>query len=135
MSVRMGAMFESLFASEAMRRGLDVATPSGHHLPFDLIVSNRDGKLFRVQVKGTSCDQGAGAYKFTTRRGGNNLKRVNYKIEIDVLVGIVEKPGERIFYIIPNNVLGTQKQLKVRPSVASRAKYEKFREAWEIFDQ
>lgn len=134
MSIRVGAMFESLFASEAMRRGLDVATPSGHHLPFDLIVSNPSGELFRVQVKGTSCDHG-GFYKFATRRGKGTAKRVDYKTEIDVLVGIVERPGDRFFYIIPSTILGDQLSLKVRPTNDSKAKYEKYRGAWEIFNQ
>lgn len=134
MSVRVGAMFESLFASEAMRRGLDVATPSGHHLPFDLIVSNSSGKLFRVQVKGTSCNQG-GFYKFATRRGSGTKKRVDYRNEIDVLVGIVERPGDRVFYIIPSRALGDQLSLKVRPSLDSRGKYEQYKGSWEIFDK
>ena len=134
MSVRVGAMFESLFASEAMRRGLDVATPSGHHLPFDLIVSNSSGKLFRVQVKGTSCNQG-GFYKFATRRGSGTKKRVDYRNEIDVLVGIVERPGDRVFYIIPSRALGGQFSLKVRPSLDSRGKYEQYKGSWEIFDK
>lgn len=132
MSVRVGAMFESLFASEAMRRGLDVAFPSGHHLPFDLIVSNSSGKLFRVQVKGTSSDQG-GFYKFITRRGTGTKKRVDYRNEIDVLVGIVERPGDRVFYVIPSTSLGDQLSLKVRPSFDSSGKYERFKESWEIF--
>lgn len=127
-------MFESLFASEAMRRGLDVATPSGHHLPFDLIVSNSSGKLFRVQVKGTSCDQG-GFYKFATRRGTGTKKRVDYRNEIDVLVGIVERPGDRVFYIIPSSNLGDQLSLKVRPKPTSKGKFEKYRGAWELFEK
>ena len=133
-SVRVGAMFESLFAWEAMRRGLDVATPTAHHLPFDLIVSNQSGKLFRVQVKGTASIQDGKFYKFITRRGQGTKKRVDYRNEIDALVGIVERPGDRVFYIIPSIALGDQLSIKVRPSIASRGKFEKYREAWEIFE-
>jgi hypothetical protein len=133
MSIRVGAMFEALFASEAMRRGLDVSTPTGHHLPFDLIVSNSAGKLYRVQVKGTCSEQG-GFYKFATRRGKGTVKRVDYKTEIDVLAGIVERPGDRFFYIIPSHSLGNQLSIKVRPHFDSRAQFEKYKEAWEVFD-
>jgi len=125
-------MFESLFASEALRRGFDVSTPTAHHLPFDVIISNQEGKLYRVQVKGTGCLQGRGAYQFSCRRG-NNTKRINYTKEIDVFVGIVELTGARVFYLIPSSGLTNVKSIKVRPAHDSRGKYEKFREDWSVF--
>lgn len=132
MSVRVGAMFENLFASEALRRGLDVAKPEGHHLPFDLIVSNEGKKLFRVQVKGTSAKQQSG-YTFATKRGKRRLKRVNYKTEIDVFVGIVERLGDRVFYLIPSSVLSDRTSIRVFPDPKSKAQFEKYRGAWEVF--
>lgn len=132
MSIRVGAMFENLFASEALRRGLDVAKPEGHHLPFDLIVSNEGKKLFRVQVKGTSAKQKSG-YTFATKRGKRRLKRVDYKTEIDVFVGIVERLGDRVFYLIPSSVLSDRTSIRVFPDPKSKAQFEKYRGAWEVF--
>lgn len=134
MTAQKGVAFENLFAFEATRRGLVVARPDGHHLPFDFIVSNSVGRMFRVQVKGTGTKQTSG-FTFTTRRGSNRSKRVNYKNEIDVLVGIVETDGDRIFYIIPSSHLGNQSCIRVFPSPNSRAKFEKFRHAWTIFNK
>ena len=127
MSVRAGAMFENLFASEALRRNLDVSRPDHHLLPFDLIVSNTKGKLFRVQVKGTSTFSRGGGFSFTTRRG--------FGSEIDLFVGIVERPGDRIFYIIPSDKLSeTASCVRVFPTPKSKAKFEKYRNAWEFFN-
>lgn len=131
MTAEKGIVYENLFAFEASRRGLVVARPDGNHLPFDFIISN-NSKMFRVQVKGTSFKQTSG-FTFTTRRGRSKLKRVDYKNEIDVFVGIVEIDGERIFYIIPSEKLGDQSCIRVFPNPKSRAKFEKFRSAWTIF--
>ena len=132
MTAQIGLAFENLFAFEASRRGLVVARPDGNHLPFDFIISNASGKMYRVQVKGTASPQKSG-YSFITRRGRSRKKRVDYKNEIDVFVGIVELEGERIFYIIPSENLGDQSCIRVFPNPKSRAKFEKFRSAWTIF--
>jgi hypothetical protein len=133
MSTQKGLVFENLFALEASRRGLIVARPDGNHLPYDFIISNNSSKMFRVQIKGTSTPQKSG-FSFTTRRGSIRRKRVNYKDEIDVLVGIVERDGDRIFYIIPSEFLSDQSCIRVFPNPNSRAKFEKFRSAWTIFE-
>jgi hypothetical protein len=133
MTAEKGLVWENLFAFEATRRGLIVARPDGNHHPFDFIISNNSAKMFRVQIKGTSTPQKSG-FSFTTRRGSIRRKRVNYKKEIDVLVGIVERDGDRIFYIIPSEFLGDQSCIRVFPKPSSRAKFEKFRSAWTIFE-
>ena len=133
MTSEKGLIWENLFAFEATRRGLIVARPDGNHLPFDFIISNKSSKMFRVQIKGTSSPQKSG-FTFTTRRGAMRKKRVNYKNEIDVFVGIVERDGDRIFYIIPSEFLGDQSCIRVFPNPNSRAKFEKFSSAWTIFE-
>lgn len=134
MSVEKGLAFENLFAFEASRRELNVARPDGNHLPYDFIVSGKSGKMFRVQVKGTGAKQHSG-FTFITRRGKNRKKRVDYSTEIDVFVGIVETGGDRIFYIIPSKNLSDKTCIRVFPHPDSRAKFEKFRHAWTIFDK
>jgi len=127
-------MYESLFTSEALRRGLDVAKPEGHHLPFDLIVSNKGKKLYRVQVKGTQAPQRSG-FTFVTKKGKSRIKRVDYRNEIDVFVGIVERLGDRVFYIIPSNALSDRTSIRVFPDPNSKAQYEKYREGWGVFEK
>ena len=134
MTSEAGLIFENLFAYEATRRGLNVARPDGNHLPYDFIVSGKSEKLFRVQVKGTKAQQHSG-FTFITRRGKNKKKRVDYAKEIDVFVGIVETSGDRFFYIIPSKILDSQSCIRVFPTPESRAKFEKFRHAWTIFDK
>ena len=133
MTAEKGLIYENLFAFEATRRGLVVARPDGNHLPYDFIISNSSGMMFRVQVKGTSYRQSSG-FTFTTRKGKSRLKRVDYKNDIDALVGIVERDGDRVFYIIPSKELGSQSCVRVFPNPKSKAKFEKFRSAWSIFE-
>lgn len=136
MSSQKGAMFENLFASEAFRRGLDVSRPDHHSIPFDLIVSNQDGKLFRVQVKGTSSKRDSGfGFSTASRNSGQKERKAMKRRNLDVFVGIVELPGERIFYIIPSEEIEKGRTtLRVFPKYNSKAKYERFRNAWSVFE-
>lgn len=139
MSSQLGAMFENLFASEALRRNLNVSRPDHHACPFDMIISNESGKLFRVQVKGTGYKQKLNhSFGFTTAsrvRGSDNLRRKMKRSEFDLFVGIVEEPGDRIFYIIPASELTKGvTSIRVFPKPDSKAKYERFRNAWSLFE-
>jgi hypothetical protein len=136
MSSQAGAMFENLFASEALRRGLDVSRPDHHSIPFDLIVSNSSGKLFRVQVKGTASRRDSGfGFNTASRNSGQKERRAMKRRNFDIFVGIVELPGERVFYIIPSEQIKKGRTtLRVFPKHDSQAQYERFRNAWSVFE-
>lgn len=51
-----GLLGEAEVIADLTRRGLGVALPMGHSVPFDLVLIRNDGLLERLQVKYTSSD-------------------------------------------------------------------------------
>ena len=120
---RKGEAAEAAFLSKATELGFDVAKPWGDSAPFDFIV-NAGSRCWRVQVKAS--------WRYRNRRyevksGGN--RHVAYtKNDIDFLVAYVVP--RNTWYVIPVEAVGGRKALWFYPRPESKARFEKYREAW-----
>jgi len=124
-----GEMAEAEFVAKAARLGFRVAKPWGDSERYDFIV-DVNGGLWRVQVKSAHRAGQDGGYSF--RMHGHSLKAYSAK-EIDVLVAYVV--SENAWYVFPVRDLGGLRSLKLFPgSRRKRSKFEKWREAWRVFD-
>jgi len=130
-----GAVYEHVFFAKAMAQGLVPFVPLMHKRPQDCIIMNGAGTMYKVQVKGT-----ATASKETDRTPrykiqpvtGRATKRPIDCTKVDVVVGYVE-PYDAI-YIIPCLEIERSKSIWLYPhNENSRAKYEVYRDRWDIF--
>ena len=126
-----GTLYEQIFISEALQKGLDVSVPLGDYLSYDIVVDNGK-KLQRIQVKGTKHRQSSG-YKVTIGKGNSaNQKRVREKDSFDILAILVMENGNHHWYLIPEKSIGEIISLKVFPHPESRGKYEKYKHGWNL---
>ena len=72
---RRGSQYEAAFVTQALKRGLDILEPYGDYMPYDVMVQNADGRIQRIQVKGTNSPiKGKPGYKILAASG--NIKKV-----------------------------------------------------------
>ena len=121
-----GTIAELAFSSEAMRRGYRLAQPLGDNAQYDLMLEAGD-RVYRVQVK-ASFTTHHGVYTFLLRRGG---KKVAYT-EVDVFACYLIP--ERLFFIIPRNVIKDRRTIKLNPTPRG-SMWAKYRENWGVFEQ
>jgi hypothetical protein len=128
---RRGSQYEAAFVTQALKRGLDILEPVGDYMIYDLMVSNSAGRIQRVQVKGTSSQiKNKPGYKVIAASG--NLKKVPLNPdEVDVLAAYVE-PCD-VWYLIPVRKLDGGISVYLNPATKVNAKYEVWREAWNVF--
>ena len=134
---RRGSLYEQTFFAEALARNLEVFTPLGDYLPQDCLVMNQAGKIFKVQIKGTrdkvidKANGGLGRYMITTATGTTKKETLDCT-KVDILAAYVETIPT--WYIIPCLEINQNIRISLYAhNPNSRAKHEKYREAWDLF--
>lgn len=137
-----GVAAELSVAHQLARRGYGVAWPVGDNEPYDLIITGHSGNLYRTQVKSAGKTK-HGTYKVPFTHGRGNAQKYNAQ-DIDVLVARLpydedyeefHHPG---FYVLPISAVAATKGIFYPPGKGRYpqwvSKYEKWREAWEVFE-
>lgn len=128
---RAGTLYESMFSTEALLRGLDVSNTVGDYSPYDCIIDNGK-KLIRIQVKGTKCQQTSG-YKITVAKGNSrNQKTLRDTDSFDYLAAVVMHRADAHWYIIPELEIGRVMSIKLFVNPTSKGKYEKYKHGWDL---
>ena len=128
---RRGSQYESAFVTQALKRGLDILEPYGDYMPYDVMVQNADGRIQRVQVKGTSTRiKGKPGYKVIAASGNATKTPINPD-EVDVLAAYVEP--EDTWYLIPVVKLTGNVSVYLNPNTKLNGRYEVWKEAWNVF--
>jgi len=134
---RRGNLYEQIFFTEALARNLEVFTPLGDYLPQDCLVMNQAGKIFKVQIKGTKdkvidkANGGLGRYMITTATGTAKKMTLDCT-KVDILAAYVESIPT--WYIIPCLEINQAIRISLYAhNPKSKAKHEKYREAWDLF--
>ena len=134
---RKGSLYEQTFFTEALSRNLEVFTPLGDYLPQDCLVMNQAGKIFKVQIKGTKdkqfdkANKGLGRYMITTSTGRIKKETLDCT-KVDILAAYIESIPT--WYIIPCLEINQCIRISLYAhNPNSKAKHEKYREAWDIF--
>ena len=128
---RRGSQYEAAFATQALKRGLDILEPYGDYMPYDVMVQNADGRIQRVQVKGTGARiKGKPGYKIIAASGNTGKTPLNPE-EVDVLAAYVEL--EDTWYLIPIKKLKGNVSVYLNPNTKRNGRYEVWKEAWNVF--
>lgn len=101
-SKQKGDVAEYRVVSELLVRGFPVLKPLGDRMPYDLAV-DREGTIFRIQVKLAWYDAKNAAYQISVKRSQTNRKVYKYTrytpADFDFLVGWLADLD--VFYIFP----------------------------------
>ena len=128
---RRGSQYEAAFVVQALKRELDILEPVGDYMPYDLMVQNADGRIQRVQVKGTSSPiKGKPGYKIIAA-SGNTTKLPLDSNDVDVLAAYVE-PHD-VWYVIPIRKLDGGVSVYLNPKTKVNGRYEVWKDAWNVF--
>ena len=128
---RRGSQYEAAFVTQALKRGLDILEPYGDYMPYDVMVQNGDGRILRVQVKGTSSQiKNKPGYKVIAATGNTTKTPINPE-EVDVLAAYVEP--EDTWYLIPVKKLTGNVSVYLNPNTKLNGRYEVWKEAWNVF--
>ena len=128
---RRGSQYEAAFVTQALKRGLDILEPYGDYMPYDLMVQNGDGRILRVQVKGTGNQiKNKPGYKVIAASGNATKTPINPD-EVDVLAAYVEP--EDTWYVIPVVKLKGNISVYLNPNTKRNGRYEVWKEAWNVF--
>ena len=128
---RRGSQYEAAFATQALKRGLDILEPYGDYMPYDVMVQNGDGRILRVQVKGTGNQiKTQPGYKVIAASGNATKTPINPD-EGDVLAAYVEP--EDTWYVIPVVKLKGNVSVYLNPNTKRNGRYEVWKEAWNVF--
>ena len=128
---RRGSQYEAAFATQALKRWLDILEPYGDYMPYDVMVQNGDGRILRVQVKGTGNQiKNKPGYKVIAASGNSTKTPINPD-EVDVLAAYVEP--EDTWYVIPVVKLKGNVSVYLNPNTKRNGRYEVWKEAWNVF--
>ncbi len=128
---RRGSQYESAFVTQALKRGLDILEPYGDYMPYDVMVQNADGRIQRVQVKGTNSQiKNKPGFKILAASGNATKTPINPE-EVDVLAAYVE-PHDT-WYVIPVVKLNGNIGVYLNPNTKQNGRYEVWKEAWNVF--
>ena len=128
---RRGSQYESAFVTQALKRGLDILEPYGDYMPYDVMVQNADGRIQRVQVKGTNSQiKNKPGYKVIAASGNATKTPINSD-EVDVLAAYVEP--EDTWYVTPVKKLTGHVSVYLNPNTKQNGRYEVWKEAWNVF--
>jgi len=126
-SIVLGALYESEFEAEALRRGFVPHRPA-YPAPWDFLVECPKG-ILKVQVKGTSASDQDNSFKIMTSAGSKKKRAIGD--EVDVIACWADPV--RVWYLIPTS---SKPSVTIRLFAAnprSSSKYEKYRENWSPF--
>jgi len=121
-----GEWAESVFMERATQHGLAVSKPWGEMNSYDFVVG-KSGRFVSLQVKSTTAELGDGY--LCTVRGGHKAYRAG---SFDFLAAYAV-PADS-WYIIPAELIRGKKSLTLYPN-SRTAKYEKYREAWNLLKE
>lgn len=128
---RRGSQYEAAFVTQALKRGLDILEPYGDYMPYDVMVQNADGRIQRVQVKGTNSQiKNKPGFKILAASGNATKTPINSD-EVDVLAAYVEP--EDTWYVIPVKKLKGNVSVYLNPNTKLNGRYEVWKEAWNVF--
>ncbi len=119
-----GEWGEIAFQAKALALGLSVAKPNGDNQPFDFIVTNANGKMFRVQVKTGFCLTNS-AYPIRCKRHD----RAYSPNDLDI-VAIYIAPHDA-WYLLPRKAIPPNGFPRFYPHKGEGA-YEKWRNRWSL---
>lgn len=100
----LGDIGESFAEYVLITLGYTVFYTKSSHCPFDMVISDKDNKLYKVQVKTTFTpqtlkDRTKKYYRFSLKKGSC---KVDYdKSDLDYYICIAVLPGKKIVYMIP----------------------------------
>ena len=130
---RYGSLYEHTFVVEALRRDLQPHMPIGDYTAHDVVLYNGDGECFRVQVKGTAHmvtrRRRTPRFKITSKMGGN-YRQFDCKL-FEILAAYVAPVDT--WYLIPCEEVDVRSVWLYPTNKDSKAKYESYRENWEVF--
>ena len=137
-----GVAAELAVAHQLAHRGLGVAWPVGDNEPYDLIVTGLSGSLYRTQVKSAGKTK-HGTYKIPFTFGRVNATKYDTS-HIEVLIARLpydedyEEFHHAGYYIMPIGIINATKGIFYPPGKGRYpqwvSKFEKWREAWEVFE-
>ena len=122
-----GEIVELAFSLKAALKGFIVSEPLGDSAKYDRIL-DVDGKLSRVQIKGTSFTQNGASYQCCVSYGSSE-KRAYTKKDCDFVATYII-PRD-VWYILPVESLKGKKKIRVRAD--SSCKYLQYKERWDLF--
>lgn len=128
---RLGSLAEAKVVAKLVENDFDVFVQFSGKAPFDL-VAYRDGRLLRVQVKGTASKNRYGMYQVQLKavranRTGNTIRYFDASQCCDVLAVYVE-PLDKVCFLRANEI-SARGQLSLREHPRPQG-----REAWVIAD-
>jgi len=126
-----GDLAESIFQTEALRRGLVPHFPFGDYLPHDIVLFNpKTEKFYRVQVKSTETNRPgrAGGLHFSSCKGSKTKTSYTGK-EVDIMALFCFETSE--WFIIPLEVVLTKKTISIGPKNTLR----KYLDDWSQFSK
>lgn len=123
-SAERGEWAEIRFVARAAEQLFRVSKPWGNTAPYDLMVE-RDGIVYRVQVKSTINRTGAASYGCTMPQG---KRRIHLLSEVDFVAAYVI-PAD-IWYIIPVGAVQKCKGVISLSPWKRNSKYERYLESW-----
>ena len=132
---KQGTLYETIFISECLSRGLHPHDTIGDYLQHDLLVMNDAGKVFKVQVKGTEspCTQGRRIprYRITAKTGTRRAQKMLDCTKVDILAAHVGPTNT--WYLIPCLKISKFSVWLFPDNPKSKAQYEGYKENWECF--
>lgn len=132
MSSHIGALYEARFIVRALEHMLEPHPCAGDYMPYDFLVTNAAGKVFKTQVKGTGSMKRQGRRYSILAATGRSANKVRMDCsKVDILAAYMAEVNT--WYIVPCMAI-TSLTMWFYPTIeGSRGKYEKYREAWNIF--
>ena len=126
---KIGDISEARFISDALSKGFIISKPFGNSDKYDFILDS--GKiLYKVQVKTANFyDDKKRRYVCSAVSGRFGKSKLYSDKEVDIVA--IWVPSTIYWYIIPTKNIDV-KTLSVYPHYESKAKYEKFKNAWEL---
>ena len=130
MARTLGGVAELKAMQDLITKGFKVSRPVIDTYEYDLL-SDWNGTLKRIQVKCTDTLSDGRRYKF---EAVNGIARTPYEAgTIDYLMCYVI--GLDLWYVIPHSIV-TSKKITVYPqNLTSKAKYEIYKNRWELLKQ
>lgn len=122
-----GDIVELSFTLKALLKGFVVSDPIGDVQKYDRIV-DVDGKLSRVQIKGTSTKGSQKNYRCGVGHGRSS--KTPYTKEDCDFIAIYVVPRD-VWYIIPIEVISDRKAIRL--GIDSSCKYVEYKERWDLF--
>ena len=134
---KVGTAWEYEFFARILDLGYDLFIPAGDNLPQDCIVGNSAGKLFKVQIKGTTRaypdKRSTPRYKICAGTGAKSKTPIDCT-KVDLLAVYIA--SRDVWYLIPCLELTETVGCWFYPdNEDSKARFEIYRDNWSYFKQ